>query len=737
MKLKPLDRLSTEPIIVQDFLPESLNHLTFYTHLYDCGMHLWIKGLVPGATLQIGEEGHLGIARSIHGEARLTLNAPIAPGQRLEALQVIKQGDTLLASGSVVRSPSPTAPPTIGVDIKQLFPPVVHSPVFECERSILVSNVVEGGNIRLFRDGGVFSDGIPFDQSSHRVSIKAPTLNEGEELFAEQFLVGCDIDDSSPSVPPLVVQPAEDSPPPRIVSPIWENDNYIVISDLSPGAKVVIYQDSNIVIGQGESPDTSFRFSVSTLVANSTITAKQISCSDGRHVSISQPVEVTPVGLRDSHPHVRTKARILPNSLFECATIVSVDEIAAGSALVTVYSRKLGQISNTVFVQGLKAKDGIANVEVSPALLPGDEITVKVARGSEIETPEPQIVQALPNPLPLPKINSTQISGTSEIFVFDVIVGAIVEVYVNGKFSSYGIAKKIRTYPTPAVWIKTARPLEIGDTVFARQRICEEISEYDPELEMTVVRPLPLTPKILAPMNGVKADKEVTLYWEDPGKGNDYAADSYYIETRTDNSTTGPLKAFSTSSLTWAKETWDYSQEVFWKVQSINSAGRSSFSIVGSFTVKDDPDKQTSPQQSSPEEKEPDVSQFKKGVKRLEFYNCHSQEYTALVWVNEVYQDESSKKWKVTGWNQVGTIPSHYLLGRCPNQYAPPYAIDFKDNHYYYVHIAYKENPMCDYETNPPSKRQPPPIGCTPWQAQLLGDSKGVTLRKTITYGTR
>src|ERR1035437_1905580 len=138
---------STEFVEVQK-KPAILGNVGFPSPIYMCGECLHLDGLVPGATVDVKVGGNpAGSGTADDGTARIHLSIPIVHGQ-----PVIAQQTACGIPGLVTSSPLPDLPD--GKREGPLPPPVIASPLLECQRSVSVSGVLEGATVTVTRTMG-------------------------------------------------------------------------------------------------------------------------------------------------------------------------------------------------------------------------------------------------------------------------------------------------------------------------------------------------------------------------------------------------------------------------------------------------------------------------------------------------------------------------------------------------------------------------------------------------------
>ena len=472
--------------------PPAMGGVDWVSHLYRCGRCLQLGGLVPGASVEVRIVGGPSLATSTspNGGARLHLSAAIGPGQTLEAIQTAC-GQT----GPRDQGPPPDAVPHDPAHPRELPPPVIRKPVRECDRAVLVGNVLEGATVTLGRSGPPPAGMAPplhacFDSTESWLLVDRPFRHlggVGETISVRQDFAACEL--HSLDSPPTSVSSAAPMPAPIIAGTLCAGGTAVRIANLRPGARVTILQtlgSAVTALGTGEAPDTTcpgapppgspplppacFDFAVPPLVGGAQITAIQEQCG-----VVSGPSNA--VTVRQDTAALPTP--VVPGPLFECGATVRVTNIHPPS-YVRVMSAILGEIgARWVFY---KTNDDTAEVDVpvAPLLLHADqhdEIWAVAEGCGQTAVSARKPVGALPDVLP-PVIEAVN-ECTVDVPVRDVVPGARVFVYVNGVFrGSQAVGGRRGT-------VRITGRLRVGNVLTARQRICGRQSELGPQAVVT------------------------------------------------------------------------------------------------------------------------------------------------------------------------------------------------------------------------------------------------------------
>lgn len=437
---------STELVEVQK-KPAVIGNVGFSSPLYSCAECIHLDGLVPGAKVEVKVGiNPVGSGTADDGTARVHLSIPIPFGQPITAQQI-----PCGIPGPITTSPIPDLP--TGKREGSLPAPLIAGPLFECQRSVSVSNVFEGATVTVSRTMGTSLVSC-FDYGNEHFDGISP-LKVGETLVATQSFPKCQL--KSPPSAPVIVAKANPVPSPTIHGPLCDGSTTVEIQNLMPGSQVRILQNGAI-IGLGEASDATIDFEIPLpgLVGGTVITAEQELCGKWSLPSNSVKVDPKPAGITPTK---------IPGPLFECSSVVRVTNVHPGGG-VYIFSQALGQIGwQQVFGTG-------ADIHVAPQLIKGDTIyAVEIACGLTSVKSNLVPVQAAP------KLNSPIIIGPVEdcmrsVTVGNVVPGARVDVEVNGIWRGWADAGGT------TVEVGIYGSLNVGDLVRARQRLCKMITGY-------------------------------------------------------------------------------------------------------------------------------------------------------------------------------------------------------------------------------------------------------------------
>ena len=436
------------PVVVQA-KPATLGYVGIQTHLYVCGLCALLDGVVPGATIEITVNGvSRGSGIAYDGSAQIGFTQPTATGDILEARQT-----ACGTPGPLTTLPKPDPVPVSG---RRLTPPTVNGPLRECQRAVTVSDVFDGSQVTLFQSGRAPEVGnFVVDSEYFRVS----PLALGERITASQAYPTCKL--TSATSPAVVAGPAQPVTAPTVVPPLCAGSATVSLSGLFIGSQVKIYQNG-VEIGEAEAPAESYSYQVTPLQGGAAITASQELCNVWSPPS--DPVTVNP---RPAYLPPPT----IPGPLYQCATVVHVNNLHPGST-VYIWSTLLHAPIGSKLVSGTEDDITVAPQLIGPAGgHPGDHIYAQEIGCGLIVESQHVPVQAMPrlrSPIVEPIVDACMRSVT----VASVVPGANVDVYVNGAWRGT-VAAGASPVEVPIEY----GPLNVGDSVAARQRMCDSITE--------------------------------------------------------------------------------------------------------------------------------------------------------------------------------------------------------------------------------------------------------------------
>lgn len=538
-----------QPVVVQR-KPSRLSHVSYMTHLYECGMTLRLEGTVSGADVEIRSGSNIiGKTAATGAVTKVDLSSALSFNDRITAVQT-----ACGLAGPPTRSPAVERHPN------PLPAPLLHGPLQVCQPSITVSGIVPGAQVVFYRNdvelGAVF-----LDFPSYGVTLNASNiLQAGDRITAKQFM--CKRHVASPSSPILTVGPASAIPAPSLLAPICPQAHLVTATGLIPGALVSLFQDGAEIV-TCETPSPIFSLFVPVLPPGSVITARQGFCN--RKSADSTGIRVREGGM--------VNTQVLADPLYECATRIKLRRLALGTTFL-VESQLYGQISDYFLATASELE-----IPVGPSLIKDDKVKVKMfpCSGSFVYSNEIRVKE---HPAPLPALQvQVPVYQDNFLTVSSITIGSFLDIYINSNWlkTVFGGEETMR--------IPVLSAFKPGDKIKVIQRMCDEVATHVREL--VVPWPKPLEPKLDYPFSmetGVTTD--LLLNWSDPGSADPFLrADSTKLFLNVDSGLGASSLVFESNTVTqYYQPGLQTNTRYVWKVESKNRGGTSSG--TGLFTTR-------------------------------------------------------------------------------------------------------------------------------------------------------
>jgi len=433
----------------------------FETHLYECGEFVWINGVIPGANVKVLANGIIiGSGQALEGFARLALTKGLPPHSIIQTHQVAKLPSRIVVAGpDILKTPDPLPVPPRS----KLPSPLINPPLRKCDRAVLISSVIDGAIVTIHNSSGAPDEFAGFDLNSSWFMLQQE-LKEGDEITVKQDLSKCKLFGvwSEPSK----VGPLGNIDPPLIKQPLCIGMQRITLQNLRPGANISIFANGDVYRGTAPLNSTEHTFGIPALSSN-TVTAIQEVCGISSLRSEATPVE-------NHQEHIRPV--FLMNPLFACGQNVSVKNVHPG-AVLQVFARKNNV--NTPISGQVSIFETQAVISVAPFLHAGDEVTVAQWACAEKRTDSNVEIVKVHGFLQSPHILDALRSGDSDVQLWDIVPGALVELYVkrnNGPLYFAGSAVGNALFKSMIIY--SSFPLQTGDKVSARQLLCDQIPDF-------------------------------------------------------------------------------------------------------------------------------------------------------------------------------------------------------------------------------------------------------------------
>lgn len=521
--------------------------------LWECGEYVWVTGAFPGATVEVlwgGTTVPKGQGVAYGNAARFKLNQGFPANEDIQVVQRTPSGQ-----GPVIERHVQPLPPE---DKPNLPAPVIHPPVRSCYTKVLIDGVFEGAEVVLTRGSGQ-EDRAGFDLSSLWFILSSPLNQRDAWISARQEMRRCELKGVLSA--PVNIDPATTPQTPIINTHICIGSTRIQIAALEPGAEVRITNGTTTF--RGTASGTSVQdFEIPPVVPGS-VSVTQLLC-EMESAAATVPVDPLPGSVEKP---------LIESPLYRCARTVQVHNAYPG-AMIQIWAKGVALGLRPISAQIIAATVDVT-VNVTPFLLEGDDVWA-------LEWPcDRGPVESISSPvLALPRVLNPIIAEPvtrldTSVIVKQTIKGAAVEVLrQRGDLTWEIIGMAWATGPSTRVPLTVT--LSNDQKLKPLQRICEIETKESPIV--TVVKPAPLKPVMVAPPQGANVPRNtaITLNWTDPGASQDRKADAFDVTVN--GGTTSPFLQTVTglSATVPATQNTKFSANFSWIVVARNSTGTAS-----------------------------------------------------------------------------------------------------------------------------------------------------------------
>jgi hypothetical protein len=632
------------PLEVQRVTPPFAGH-RFISHIYRCGVSLFVGGIVPGAEIHLSVGAvDLGSATSVDGGAVVNLKSPIGSNQVIEARQVVSG-----TAGPVVPSPPADDPP-------QLANFRIEDPL-ACAPGIMAHGVVDAAEVLVRTDAANPATERDFKVPVRDQYLALPALKAGQKLLVQEVMRRCELKGAEQQ---YVVQPMSFASKPVIVGPLCAGTVRVLVKKVFPGAALVAKQGSTIV-GQSVAYAEDVEIWTSPLAGGQDLIVTASLCGASTD-SYGEAVDAAPATIDPC---------TIVEPLMDCSMQLWVTGAHAGG-LLGAFSDHVGQISEWV-----RAPAAEAVIDLVSALVKGHKIrVVQIACGSApADSTNTPTVSALAG-LPAPVLESPVFADRPYIRAMHAAPGALVQLY--SRETGY-VSEAVANFKGEAALPRTglASSVVAGMHVFARQIMCDQISGFSEPVQEVIDR-TPYTPVIVSPMvHAVAAPHRPSLTWSDPGTGTIHEATQFLVQLSTpdhpyyDAWVVNEVVTAHSYALT---KDLNYGAKYIWQVTA--ALGDPGFEVrskpgMSDFTVEGAP---TPPPP-------PPTPGFSKAL----IYNCSTDHRSIDVYKRDITAGEA-----LTFIQTLGT--SYDDWGTCPGIGAEPLTIDLVDGHF--MQIVFVDSEM-------------------------------------------
>lgn len=242
-------------------LDNSLSPPTIGKPIYNCSEIISYAGADKNAKICVYVNGaKVTEINNWMGWGSIRLPGPLSTGNIVSAAQVVGNKISVKTREPVTVGNVPAAMMHGG---EKLIVPKIVSPIYECQKSILVENVVHGATVRLVENGVEIKDGIsPFNI----IRFGMLELKYGDEYDAwQEMCVKVGGYTSDHSAKEKVKKKPNSLPTPKIHEPIVAGNDACYVKNLFYGATVKIYAASSsgdIQVGGGTAISSSTIFHI-------------------------------------------------------------------------------------------------------------------------------------------------------------------------------------------------------------------------------------------------------------------------------------------------------------------------------------------------------------------------------------------------------------------------------------------------------------------------------------------
>jgi len=420
------------------------------THASICAECLYIDGAYPGAEVSIYDS--TGVLRGSTLAIGTLARLGFAPGLDSSGYTVRQQLGPYTGPSVAVGDPDYPFP----IRMKRPPAPQIVEPVTACSLFVGLDDVIGGATVRLRRlkRGSLLWDEDLRCVDVQRVMWPVADLEKGDLLAVRQTLCGAHSEEREVTVLPAAVRTPWVLPP-------CERDDRVVVFELEPGAEVDIRIEAGgsveSIRGYAYGPVCGFALPLGTLRRGARVSVRQRMCGLERE-SPAVKVEV----------HVPNLPPRIDGPLRACATRVRVRNVPPG-ATVKLLSQNHRVRSLEGCIGSAIALPAQPFVDVSVlALQPNDTVwPVLVRCGTLVEGLAEGVIPVFD--VGPPRLEPVTTCG--RIVVSDVIAGATVEIFVDGRHAGGPVVSPttVCTFPRPSF-------LTVGSTTYARQRACGTLS---------------------------------------------------------------------------------------------------------------------------------------------------------------------------------------------------------------------------------------------------------------------
>lgn len=452
-----------------------------------CSECITAWGAAPGSHIEITHEGMMIAEGEVNRDGWCCMGTKNMPSSTMEsAINTCGQNSPANGYIDAYNLPSP------------LQPPVINTPVFECQNRIEFSGLVPGARVEVSVTdlaGTTSSLGTFCACSSNVRAYVGRSMKKGDSLKAIQSMPRADWDcnvkgTGSAEVP---VVPPDARIKPQIVTPLYAGEPVILVANQIDNGMITLLsrassQAQEEDLGSRPSSTESLEVPVPNppLIAGQILRVAQELCGV---TEFSDPVEVQGPPPAIDRPAVR-------KPLYGCGQVVAVDNVLPG-AWVYIRQTPPNSMSPEYLIGKTKALSTSVVASVYPLLQAGSSVTAYQEVGGRLSDRADWVTVKHKTEFPAPTVVPPVIVGSKYVWLNKVVPGAYIRIFNNGVQMGSG------SLPDTDGMVGLWWAIPEGAILTATQALCQYESRPSPKEPSTSGTPCEGPPKF------------------DPGKWND------------------------------------------------------------------------------------------------------------------------------------------------------------------------------------------------------------------------
>lgn len=421
----------------------------------ECGICLWLEGIVPGATVTVTIPGSPAMTMVADWTAVHVNMPPLANGVLIQVQQA-----ACGIVGPAVTLPAPLRHVT--GQVGHLDPPGIDTPLYLCQRALTV-HPLPGAEVVLEHDGQ--SNHFCFGATTGTFWLGRP-LNFQDKIRVLQEFHSCEIRSAEAEYIPTESIP----PAPGFPNPVCNGDVQVEVTGLFSGAHIQFLTNSEPEqIFFADASEAPYQFNLPPLGNATRLGVRQILCDSGSWSDTSF-IDLLQAGPQD-RPWIEPP-------VFGCGAAVAVRGLKAGTRVRVISDFWRGPIGETT-----GDGDEFVDVPLYFPLISGDQLHIETIEcGLFRALPDMTPVQLPPEGLATPELDDPLDDCGGRITVRQLVPGAILDVeLVNDPKAPDDVATLLASVPvTRTVSNVAVPPLKPDWLIRVRQRLCGQTSRPSP-----------------------------------------------------------------------------------------------------------------------------------------------------------------------------------------------------------------------------------------------------------------